>query len=215
VINNSGNYFTPVLNQVFMNCTDCINYLPTLPVIEYSYVRDGSQSCNGSYHLPYVVYKDEFNVVQTIYLDECFDICDSFFASSILTTRYVTDCPVNYITVRNDAESSPECYNSVTVTVTPNVNVKVSITSSFVGGATYNFGLPIVPSVTNVYSNLSNNTVLAGDVKKYSFGISAFRYMSGVGNIYTSKITITVKDTVDDSVLESYDFVRTHINVQC
>jgi hypothetical protein len=28
VITNSGNYFTPVLNQIFVVCIDCINYRP-------------------------------------------------------------------------------------------------------------------------------------------------------------------------------------------
>ena len=49
VINNSGNYFTPVLNQTFTTCTDCINYNPCPNCVPNSLVTIGSQiwtKCN-------------------------------------------------------------------------------------------------------------------------------------------------------------------------
>jgi hypothetical protein len=63
-----------------------------LPLTSYSYIRDGSQNCAG-FHIPYIVYKDAYNITQTIYLDECFDVCAQFDASSIVSQHYVTPCP--------------------------------------------------------------------------------------------------------------------------
>lgn len=63
-----------------------------LPTTQYSFIRDGSQNCAG-FHIPYIVYKDAYNITQTLYLDECADICAQFDASSIISQHYVTPCP--------------------------------------------------------------------------------------------------------------------------
>jgi len=132
------------------------------------------------------------------------------------TTSTTTTAPPTLRAVV-DVSSSPQCDGSVLVTVRPGVNAYVNITSSFApgGGAVYLAALPVEAGVTNIYSNLSDDVVNAGITKKYRFGISAYRYTSGIGNIYTSNIYIAVRDAVDDSLLADYVFYRTHIDQQC
>ena len=136
-------------------------------------------------------------------------------STSSTTTSTTTAPPTLRASI--DISPSPQCDGSVLVTVRPDVNAYVNITSSFApgGGAVYLAGLPIEAGVTNIYSNLSDNVVNAGITKKYRFGISAYRYTSGIGNIYTSNIYIAVRDAVDDSLLADYVFYRTHIDQQC
>lgn len=136
-------------------------------------------------------------------------------STSSTTTTTTTAPPTLRASI--DISPSPQCDGSVLVTVRPDVNAYVNITSSFApgGGAVYLAGLPVEVGVTNIYSNLSDDVVNAGITKKYRFGISAYRYTSGIGNIYTSNIYIVVRDAVDDSLLADYVFYRTHIDQQC
>lgn len=62
-----------------------------LPLIEYSFKRDGSQNCAG-FHIPYVDYLDEFGDLQTEYLSECSDDCSTIYASSIIDIVYSNPC---------------------------------------------------------------------------------------------------------------------------
>lgn len=61
----------------------------------YSFRRDGSQQIDNpesTFHLPYVDYLDENGVQHRFYADRSSDACGQFYATSIVSRRYVIEC---------------------------------------------------------------------------------------------------------------------------
>ncbi len=138
--------------------------------------------------------------------------CQGIIAASIIDTSGCAVCtPVPSIKIVNDFESSPSCWNSVTVEIATARPVLVDIISNFTGTGTYNTNLPLGIGVTGIYSDLINASISSN--KKYNFGIDGHKQF-GAGDIYTSTITIIVKE-FDGTIIETYVFTRTHDNVHC
>lgn len=114
--------------------------------------------------------------------------------------------PTSFITFEEDISISPNCYNSVTVTVNTTIEVKVDIISAFNGGATY-FGGPFTPGATVVISNVINDVITSD--KTYAYGIDAHN-TNTPSDTFNSVIWIYIKDAIDDSIIESFPWTRTH-----
>lgn len=125
-------------------------------------------------------------------------------STSSTTTSTTT---VALIRVVNDIVNEPQCRSSVTVTVSPQVKVKVDILETFIFPATWNINLPGGPGVTLVTSNLTNNIINAGSSKIYNYGIESTKSFDA-GDTSTSIITLTVKNFITNAVISTYVFTR-------
>jgi hypothetical protein len=129
--------------------------------------------------------------------------------STTTSTTSTTTIAPQLITYILDVELSPNCRNSIKVTVTPSINVHVDITSDFFVNAYYDLSVPLGGGSVGVYANVSNDLILAGTSKTYNYGIDAYKTFTG-SDIYTSSITLDVKDAFDDMFIDQHIFNRSH-----
>lgn len=106
-------------------------------------------------------------------------------------------------------EDSVFCYGQVSVRVLTNIPVLVNITASFETGGSW-LDASFLTGINKITAPLIDSVIT--NTTFYNFGINGSD--SGFG-ANTSTITITIKDVVTDTLLDTLIYSRNHAETPC